>query len=194
VVEELEPQSGEVPLMLYDFCSPNMPRLSTVSLEHSHEVVLPAGQVGNTAAFDCYHGSRVRGLPSFRSPGNELGSFGASVTLPVENVVFDLIFHRSLAISDSVEAMLYGFPLGGPDFPSMQQVKNQLPMTERPFELAGPPPALATPLVPAITRIAERVYTRMGWTPSEFRGLRLQIPYAPMGSQVVMRWPLPAKP
>jgi hypothetical protein len=117
-----------------------------------------------------------------------------AITLPVESVVFDIVFHRSLAIDRSIEAMLYGFPHGGPDNPSAQSARNQLPMTERPTELAGPPPALATPLVPTITRIAERVYSRMGWDPKEFRGLRLHVPYPPMLSQVVMRWPLPEAP
>jgi hypothetical protein len=194
VISELEPYvSGQLPLMLYEFCSPNMPALRMVDDATAHEILLPGGQVGNRAAFDCYYGYRAVGLAGVRSPGNEFGSFGLALTLPVENVVFDLIFHRSLAIDESVEALLYGFPHGGPDSPAEQSPQNQLPMSERPIELAGSPPALTTPLVPAVTKLAERVYMRMGWNPSDFRGLRLQVPYAPMGSQIVMRWPLPEK-
>ncbi len=194
VIEELVPRlSGQLPMMLYEFCSPNMPELSMVDDGGGNDILLPGGQVGNRAAFDCYYGYRALGIPAVRVPGNEVGSFAVAVTLPVENVVFDLVFHRSLKLEDRVESQLYGFPNGGPDYPSRQSVRNQLPMSERPVELAGSPPALTTPLVPSITRIAERVYQRMGWNPAEFRGLRLQVPYAPMGSQVVMRWPLPEK-
>jgi hypothetical protein len=192
--EPLDPGAGGgVPQLLTEFCSPNMPALNTVNVQGGRESMLPSGEVGNRAAFDCYYGYCVRGVTGVRSPGNELGSFGVAITLPVENVVVDVIFHRSLALDQTLESLLYGFPHGGPDHPSAQLEVNRLPMIERPVELAGPPPALATPLVPAVTRIAERVYSRMGWDPREFRGLRLQVPYAPMGSQVVMHWPLPEK-
>jgi hypothetical protein len=194
-IEPLEPDvGGGVPQLLQEFCSPTMPPLSSANVTGGREVSLPAGEVGNRATFDCYYGYRVRGVPAFRAPGNELGSYGVAVTMPVESVVLDLIFHHSLAIDKTVEGLLFGFPHGGPDNPTAQSDRNRLPMSERPVELAGPPPALATPLVPAVGRIAERVYARMGWDPRDFRGLRLQVPYAPMGSQVVMHWPLPEKP
>jgi hypothetical protein len=64
-------------------------------------------------------------------------------------------------------------------------------MSERPLRVVGTPPALSTPLVPAITRIAGYVYKRMGWNPTEFQALRLQLPYPPVGSSVAMRWRLP---
>lgn len=194
-IEALEPGAGSgTPQLLMDYCSPNMPTLSAVEVPGGRELMLPAGEVGNRATFDCYYGYRVRGVPAFRSPGNELGSFGVAITLPVEHVIVDLIFHRSLAVDRTAEGLLFGFPHGGPDSPSKQSEGNRLPMSERPAEMAGPPPALATPLFPAITRIAERVYSRMGWDPRDFRGLRLQVPYAPMGSQVVLRWHLPERP
>jgi len=131
VIDELIPRvSGQLPMMLYEFCSPNMPELTMVSDTGAHDILLPGGQVGNRAAFDCYYGYRALGIPAFRAPGNEVGSFGVAVTLPVESVVFDLIFHRSLKIDEAVESQLYGFPNGGPDYPSKQSVRNQLPMSE----------------------------------------------------------------
>jgi hypothetical protein len=111
--------------------------------------------------------------------------------LPVEIAVFDLIFHESLPINKIVEASLCGFPNGIPPWP-WQDAAQELRMNEQPEELAGPPVSHTTPLVPALSKIAACVYAQMGWNPKEFRGLRLQLPYAPMGSHLVMRWPLPS--
>jgi hypothetical protein len=181
----LEPGQASV---LSEFCSPNMPALSVTHESGMREVILPAGEVGNSAAFDCYFGCRVPAVAATRSPGNEVGNIECDVPLPAENVVFDLIFHASLAIDKTVEAALYGFPRGTPDWPWKRA--HKLLMNEHPVELAGSPPALTTPLVPALPKIAARVYERMGWNPKEFRGLRLQVPYAPMNSELIMRWPL----
>jgi hypothetical protein len=192
-LEELEPHSsGQTPLILYEFCSPNMPALSIVDGPEGRDVMLPGGEVGNQAAFDCFYGYRFRGISALRRQGDEYGAFAAPITLPAERLIFDLIFHKSLAIDQTAQALLYGFPHGGPDDPSTQTERNQLRLSERPMELAGSPPAVATPLAPPIARIAERVYARMDWNPSDFRGLRLHVPHPPMSSRVVIRWPLAA--
>jgi hypothetical protein len=180
------------PGLLKEFCSPNMPDLSLEKASGGCDVLLPQGQVGNRAAFDCYFGYVTRGLPAVRTPGDEFGSVWAANTMPVETLSMDLVFQHSLALGETVKAALYGFPNGLPNVPSENE-RDQLPMTERPVELVGKPLAMATPLVPAITRIADHVYKRMGWNAREFRGLRLQLPYPPLSSAVVMRWPLPAR-
>jgi hypothetical protein len=198
--EPLNPESESkiLPQLLPEFCSPNMPALSIEQAPEGRYAVLPRGDVGNVTACDCYFGYIVRGQSAHRSPGNEFGAFSADIRMPAEMLVFDLIFHRSLAIAGTTETLLYGSPNSSPfsgssnrDRHELDQGQDRLPMSERPVELAGSPPALSTPLVPAIGRIAEYVYKRMGWDPMEFRGLRLQVPYPPLGSAVVMRWPLP---
>jgi hypothetical protein len=198
--EPLNPgsESKILPQLLPEFSSPNLPALTFEQAPGGRYLVLPQGDVGNPTACDCYFGYVVRGQSAHRSPGNEFGAFGAEIRMPAELLVFDLIFHRSLAIDGTAEALLYGSPHGSPfsgssnrDRHELDQMQDRLPMSERPLELAGSPPALSTPLVPAIGRIAEYVYKRMGWDPKEFRGLRLQVPYPPLGSTVVMRWPLP---
>jgi hypothetical protein len=181
----------ESDLSLNEFCSPHMPTLAIVNEGGQREVVLPAGEVGNSAAFDCYFACLVPGVPTTRSPSNEVACIGCDVRLPVETAIFDVIFHESLAIDKTVEAKLYGFPRGMPDWPWKPSACHELRLSEQITELAGSPPALTTPLVPALPKIAASVFSRMGWTPNEFRGVRLQVPYAPMGSQMIMRWPLP---
>jgi hypothetical protein len=190
-IEEFGLGSDDKERLLREFCSPNMPELTMRAVRSGFDVVIPRGQVGNRAAFDCYYGNGMRGRPINATPGSDFGAFSATITMPAEMLVFDLIFHHTLAIGPTIEAALYGFPNGSPDDPSHNP--DRLPMSERPVELAGRPLALATPLVPAITRIADRMYKRMGWDPNEFQGVRLQMPYPPLSSQVVMRWPLPAK-
>jgi len=193
--EEFEAKkAGEQPLLLREFSSGNMPELTFTDTALGREFYLPSGEVGNRAVFDCFYGYIMRGLPAYRTPEDSVGSFAVPITLPVENLVFDIVYHRDIPIAETIEAALYGFPHGGPDDVTEQTVQNQLPLSERPSELAGPPPAVATPLVPALHRIAERVYSRMGWNPDDFRGVRLQVPNPPMSSRVVLRWKLAERP
>jgi hypothetical protein len=190
-LEEINPkQPGDMPLIIREFCSPNMPELLSRPSGGELEICLPDGQVGNRAAFDCYFGYAYRGISSRPSPDNLYGSAASSITLPVESLVFDLIVHRDVRMNELPEAAMYGFPHGGPDGPGAQTALNQLPLQERVVELAGCPPALATPLVPGLARMASTLYTRMRWNPADFRGMRLHVKHPPMASRVVMRWPL----
>ncbi len=190
-MEEIEPKApGETPLVVHSFCSPSMPTLECRPTADGVEICLPAGQVGNRGAFDCYMGYVYRGIASKPGPDNLWGSAAAPITLPVEELVFDLIVHKNVRMPNLPEVKLYGFPHGGPDGPGAQTQDNELPLPERIVELAGRPPALATPAVPGISKMAAAMYTRMGWNPEDFRGLRLVIRHPPMSSRVVMRWPL----
>lgn len=183
-------QPGDLPLLLRDFCSPNMPELITNETDDGLEVRLPGGQVGNRAAFDCFSGYIYRRLSAEKSPDNEYGSCAASITLPVEALVFDLLVHKDVEIPKTPEIRLYGFPHGGPEDPSAQTTANQLPILETVTELAGSPPAVATPAVPGLSKLINAMYARMDWKPSDFRGVRVHMKYPPMSSRLVMRWPL----
>ena len=92
------------------------------------------------------------------------------------------------------ELQLYGFAQGEADSVAVHTPHNQIPLSERLVELAGPPPAMATSHVPGITRIADRIYKRMGWDRTQFRAQRLLVPFPPMSSRVVVRWPLREPP
>ena len=182
-----DPNHGSV---LREFCSPNAPKLEVeYGGSPGMEFYLPGGQVGNKATFDIYRGDIVRNLPMTKSPGNEVGFYASSITLPTQDLIFDVIVHRDLEVPvPTVRA--YGFPQGGPDNPSIQVPANEVHMVERVQELVGSPPALATPLVPQISRIADRIYTQMGWDRSKFVGYRLHAKYPPLSTRIVMQWPL----
>ena len=190
-MSEIEPKGpGDLPLIVREFCSPNMPELLSTPSDDGLEIYLPRGQVGNRAAFDCYFGYIYRGISAVPGPDNVYGSAAAPLTMPFETLVFDLIVHKGVKMPTAPEVKMYGFPQGGPDGPSAQSAANELPLHERLVELAGSPPALATAAVPGLAKMAATLYARMQWNPSEFRGYRIQVKHPPMSSRVVMRWPL----
>lgn len=189
--EELEPKAnGEVPFVIREFCSPNLPEIESIRQTGGLDYMLPGGAVGNLGAFDCVTGYVVRGLPTRKSPGNEWGSVAAVITPPVEWLVFDLLTHRDAALAQAPELLVYGFPHGGADSPDAQSISNQLPISADLVELPGMPPAVATPLVPRYNQLINRIYQRLGWDAQHFRGARVQMPYPPMSSRVILRWPL----
>jgi hypothetical protein len=184
----------EVPNLLPSFCSENMPGIEVVTGPDGIEYVLPDGPVGKQAAFDVFTGYIARDLPRYRDQVNQFGSGAAEIALPTKLLIMDIISHRTLADEIVPEVLLDGYPHGGSDSPAGQTVHNRLPCPEKIVELAGEPPVMATPAVPRYSRLAEFVYERMGWTPTDFNGLRVTIPFPPMPSRAVLRWPLPERP
>ncbi|MBS0196653.1 MAG: hypothetical protein JSR77_07835 [Planctomycetes bacterium] len=194
-LEEIEARGpGDTPFIVKEFCSPGVPQIEMVPGPEGLEYILPGGPVGNQGAFDVFFGFIARGLPMYRDNTNMFGSSGTSITLPAETLLCDLIIHRGVPMPHKPEFLTYGFPHGGADGPGSQTVQNELPINQDIIELAGSPPAVATPLVPNYRQLIARIYERMGWTPSEFRGYRVQMPFPAMSSRVVVRWPLPEAP
>jgi len=189
-VESLSPRrEGDPPFLMREFCSPNMPDLELVDSPFGREFVLPGGPIGNYATFDCYFGFWMT-VDMRRSPGNEHGSSAISVTLPTELLIADLIVHRDLPIARNPEFNVYGFPHGGLDDQTAQTVTNLLPIRESPIELAGSPPAVATPKIPHYGALLRHICEHKHWNLNEFWGVRVQVSYPPMSSIGVTRWPL----
>jgi len=179
-----------LPLLVRPFCSANMPALQTTTSADGCDYLLPEGPVGKQAEFDVTVGNIVRGLPAVRTPTDLYGSVSASVTLPVETLLFDLVLHRDLRRTIRPEVFVFGFPHGGADGPAAQKIENLLWKGEKFVELDGPPPEVATPLVPRAEELAQYVFSRMGWKAEEFFCLRLMMAHPPMSSRVVLRWEL----
>jgi len=191
-LEDLFPGApGETPLLLREFCSPHMPRLETRDGAEGREYLLPPGPVGPGAAFDCLTGYAVTGLPGTRTSTDEFASGACPITLPVEIAHFDIVRHRALTNLNTLEFLLYGYPNGGVESPPTQTTANLLPIRLKPVEVAGPPPALATPTFPAYGKLAAAIYERMGWDAADFVATRLQVSFPPMSTRLVARWRLP---
>ena len=185
---------GETPLIIREFSSPNLPDIEVVKHADGREFVLPAGPVGVVPQFDCCFGYIWRGLPMYRDVNNQYGSTATPISLPCESLLFDLIVHRDIPLAGRPEALVYGFPHGGAESPASQTPANRMNLRQELLELPSRPVTVATAQLPAYTKIAARVYEKMGWNPDDFIGLRLQIPFPPMSTRVVIRWPLPEPP
>lgn len=181
--------------LLREFSSPTLPQMEARPTPQGMYYVLPPGPVGNTAAFDCFFGDISRGQAGrYRSADERHGEFVSAITVPVEQQVLDVILHRDLAGSFEPEVLVYGDPFGTRSLASGDANQCRLPITERAHPLPGSPPIMGTPLLPSYPDIPKRVYSRMGWAPSEFVGVRLQVKYPPMGTNVSVRFELPERP
>jgi len=185
---------GDPPFVIREFCSDNVPALEQVISPEGREIMLPGGPVGSQGACDCVFGYAAKGLSRYRNEEDRFASVAASILLPTEVLICDLLLHNSVELEGKPELLIYGFPHGGIDSPAAQSVQNQLPHNFDVTELVGSPPAVGTAHIPRYSRIVNRVYEHMGWKPDEFRGYRVQIPYPVMSSKVVLRWPLPVRP
>jgi hypothetical protein len=192
---EIEPDhNGGVPRLLRRFCSPRMPSIDVAQKGAITEYTLPAGPVGNLGAFDCFFGEIVRGENAYASPDDRVGEFSSLITLPAENLIFDLILHRDVKMATPPAFSIYGFPQGLGDNIASNRKDWELPLVEPVQELAGTPPTVVTPLVPRYQDLVRAVYARMGWNPAEFFGVRVAMRHPPMQSLAVLRWELPEAP
>ncbi len=194
-IEQFEPKApSDAPQQIREFCSPHTPDLVVHDTPEGREVLLPPGPVGNRGAFDIFTGTILRGLPRYRTDSERTASKATSIMLPVETLIHDVIVHRDIVLPNEIEVALNGFPFGSIDDPRTRGASHALPINEKYVELAGSPPAVSTPAVPRITRFVDRVFNRMNWDGSQFRGRRLQMKYPPMSSVLVAQWPLPERP
>lgn len=181
------------PLLLRDFCSPHVPHIqSRPNALGGVDVVLPEGPVGRTAAFDCFFGQLAGPAPRFRDEANQHGEFSSTISLPVETLLFDLVVHKDVELP-MPRVIVFGRRTLAPDVPGARPVEDILPVPDQCVELVGRPPVVSTPISPKHADIVRRVCQQLDRPLSEFRGIRLQMAYPPMGSTVVLRWPLPER-
>ncbi len=192
--ETLEPpENGAVArTVARQWCSTQMPELEETRHGNMLECILPAGPVGNTGTFDCIVGSITRGLPNTPTPTDQCRSFAATLLLPVNQLIFDVLMHKDIRLTREPEVCVYGFPHGGPDDPTAQREQNLLPITDEFYELPGTPSSLTAPHYPRYSKLVTRVCERLESDPAEYRGMRMVMKYPPMSSKVVARWPLEA--
>jgi hypothetical protein len=192
-VEPLEPRrEPDPPMMLRSLCSPNVPQLISRPTSDGVEILLPGGEVGRSAAFDCSFGYVFRRLPNTASDSNRFASTAITNTIPGELLVFDVALHRDVQFDGEPEVVLYGFPHGGSESPALQTDENRLPLREQLQRIGAHPAALRMANVPSIEATADRIFSSLGWQPAHFHAYRMVLPHPPMSSRLVMRWKLPA--
>ena len=193
-LERSEESSNGFPIMR-SFTRGSPPKVKPVDTPEGRDYVLTEGPVGNEGAFDCFWGEQMRGaVARYATAPDETGEFGAAITAPVENLVSDIIVHRSLDFALKPDVLVFGHifahgrKTGGADDPTL------LPIRQSTNELPGSPPLVNTALVPKYPSIVRHVYERMGWDPAEFHGVRLLMEYPPLGANIILRFPLPSAP
>lgn len=183
----------EAPL-LYDFCQGDVPKVELTTTPEGANYMLRNGPVGNAGAFDVFAGELLRnGESRYAVNGDDIGEVGTSITTPSEHFVFDLLYHKSLTNMDQLEAIVFGqiYPQG--ERTPASDDPRVLPLKPRVVRIAGSPPTVATPLVPRYAEMVQSVFERGGWDPRDFVGMRLEMDYPPLHSQVMLRFQLEAR-
>lgn len=167
------------------------PAVEAVRTSEGMDFELLPGPVGKSAAFDVFKAEMLRAAASrYRREPDESGEFGVSITAPVQSLVFDLVVHRDLRTVMLAEPLVFSrsFPEGRPT--GGREDASRLPIFARTSPLPGSPPAVATPLVPGYSPMLRRAAASLGCNLAEFVGVRLEMSHPPLGSTVILRFPL----
>ena len=191
--QQWRPLEDEGSPLLPSFSRGDIPEIEAVEVDGGVDYVLQPGPIGNRGAFDCFLGDMLRaGASRFRTEQDTTGEFGATVTVPSEQIVFDLIAHEDVAFALDASTHIYASYFTHEQSGGEWDEAARLPIRQTPNELAGSPPAVATPMIPRYSEMQSYVFERLGWKASEFRGVRLQMKYPPLGATVIQRFELPA--
>lgn len=183
------------PPLLPQFCSPNLPPLNLVSREDGvMRFEVGAGPIGNTAAVTCVTGWILRSeVQRWRSDLDALGEHLVTLATPAELLVHDVFLHRDLWPHNPPVTHCYSLLPGGPVYPRGGRNRGLLPMVD-PLLNIGSPPDATLPEAPRHHQIVAAVFKRLGFEPSEFRGVRFRLRYPPIPAIVTTRYPLLERP
>lgn len=185
---------GEPPLpLMRRFSDVGPSDLEENLVQSGQDYILGPGPIGNSGLVDCFVGDCARSAaPGYRTEADATGEFGATISVPTERLVFDLIVHEDLRFAESLEVIARGGALPAFDGSASIEDLPRIPVPNEIVSLPGRPPVVATPLVPRYPELVQFVHQRMGWQPSRFRGRRFELSYPPMGSTILLRFELPA--
>lgn len=160
--------------------------------EEGMEIVLQPGQVGNQSMFDIARADVLRGFGTrWADDRDATGEISVSLTVPSERLVFDLLYHQDLdfvgkarpLIFDTVDRHTHGYRPG--DHP------GRLPLVPMVTDLGAPPIVMSTPHVPDHGMLARKVCERLGVAFEAMRGIRMELDYPPINSEIMLRFDLP---
>ena len=198
VRQPLDPQGetehGIAPLR--EFCSKPLPEFRTLKASGNYisaELANPG--VGNEAAITCIEGHVTRSaVPRYRDEANLVGRNGATVRIPCESLVLDLLV-REGTIGDKRPAVDIHLlqptgQWGGVD----ARECDYLSANESVAYLGRGPSALQSRDTPRYVELARYVFDRLNWDKERFDVFRCQMAYPVLSSSVVMRFDLPERP
>jgi hypothetical protein len=194
--EPLDPDCAPdlgVPL-IREFCSKPLPEIESIAATGEDQYELPPGPVGNTAALTCVFGSVVRAVgPVYAEKAGEHSEVGSNLITPAEQLVLDLLVHRSFEWAMNPKLVIYSRMDGGAIHTTARRGRNVLAVPETVHDLEWGIAGLATTLIPRYTRIAAYAFDRLGWNADDFRAFRLTMQYPPIPTAVLLQSDLPER-
>ncbi len=174
------------------FSSANLPDIRAEQTPNGTDFVLMPGAVGNFGAVDCFQGEMMRAAVSrYRNGDDDVGEFGAAVSVPVETLIMDLVVHEDLAFALDARVLVFGRLTPSGQHSPGEEDMSALPILDEVRELSGRPPAMATPRIPNYPKMLKMVCDSMGCDMAKMRAVRLEMKYPPLGSHVLLRFGLP---
>ena len=169
--------------------------IEEVRTERGIDYLLAPGPIGNAGAVDCFVSDcAFAAAGKYQTEQDTTGEFGATISVPTERLVFDLLVHESLEFALHPEVRAFAGVFMDRSEEAIPDGMLPIPISQPVQPLPGRPPVVITPLVPIYPDVVAFVNQRMKWTASEFRGCRLELNYPPLGSTILLRFKLPEAP
>lgn len=190
----IDPEDTSEANLMPTYNSGRLPDIEPFESDEGKDYVLMPGPVGNFGAVDCFQGEFMRQAVSGYAEDNDpVGEFGVALTVPAEQLVMDLIVHESLEYAFDPQVLVFGREFLQGQRTGDENHEALLPIRDKVTKLSGRPPVVTTPLVPQYSAMFAQTCDRLGVSPRELRGYRLQMKYPPMGATVVQRFDLPER-
>jgi hypothetical protein len=178
--------------IMRQFCSPRDITLRTTQDAcGAFRYVLDGGSVGNAGSVDTMCGwVSIANAPMHPETPGERGEHGVSVNTPAEELIVDMLIHRSLPIARDIRAEVYSAFPGSIAHPSPGSENSILPVPTEVMDLGLNNADAPTPLLGNYEEVLNLSATRMGTRLADLHLFRYRLPYPPVPSMVVVSHPL----
>ena len=186
--EEYASQNDDAPL-IPAFCSKPLPVLRRVDDHDAVSFELTEGPAGNTGALTCTAGTMHRELPLYGDLENGWGTHIARCEVPSEQMIVDILFHRSLEFAIPPIVELYSDVAGM----TSTHVRTKLHLSEPLMDLGvsrNPPP---TPHYAGYRKMIDWLMDRTGFAYEDFHAFRIKIAYPAFPTALEFKHPLPIR-
>lgn len=189
-LEPLDPASaGQVVPLMPDFCSKPPPQLNIFHEGNIAFVKLAPGEVGNNGVITYVAGAIDRKIPLVRTDDDPVAGIYVRLNTPSEMLIHDIYIHKSFTHAIPPQPRLMS--MLGSRYTNIAKHKEYLPFFEPLIDIGSPSPARITPEVPRYGEILSTLFTRTGWSPSEFQGFRIKMAYPPIPTAIGIEYTLP---
>jgi len=159
------------------------------------DIVLTPGEVGNMSMFDIARADMLRGIGNrYADEGeDDTGEVSVSLSVPSERLLFDLLYHKDLDFVGRARPIVFDLVDNYSRGRREKTDPSVLPFVPRVTDLGDSPLVLSTPHVPDHGVLARKVCQRLGVPFEDMRGIRLDVNYPPLNSEITMRFDLPRR-